>query len=190
MNTSNRTNILVVSGHTDLNQSLANKTILDELQQHLPQAELVFLDKLYPHFQIDVAAEQQRLVRADVIVLQFPFFWYGIPSLMKKWMEDVFVHGFSHGSTGNKLHGKKLIVSFTSGAPEDMYRHGGLQNYTIEEFMAPLKQFASLCGMEWQDYVYSGGLSYASRHDEAKLEHMRAKTIAHAGRLLTQLSML
>lgn len=139
--------ILIVSGHTDLNQSFANRIILDKLQSILPQAEFALLDKLYPDFRIDVSAEQQRLTGADVIVLQFPFFWYGMPSLMKKWMEDVFVHGFSHGSTGDKLHGKKLLLSFTSGAPEEMYQHGGLQNYTIEEFMPAFKQFAVLCGM-------------------------------------------
>ena len=37
-------------------------------------------------------------------------------------MEETFVHGFSHGSTGDKLKDKKLIVSFTSGAPEEMYQ--------------------------------------------------------------------
>lgn len=41
-------NILVVSGHTDLNNSVANKTILEELQKNLPNADFVILDKLYP----------------------------------------------------------------------------------------------------------------------------------------------
>lgn len=183
-------NILIVSGHTDLNNSFANKIILDELQKHLPQAKFVYLDKLYPNFQIDVQAEQQRLIKADVIVLQFPFFWYSVPSLMSRWIEEVFAHGFSHGSTGDKVSGKKLVVSFTSGAPEEMYQYGGLQNYPIEDFLPPLKQLANLCGMEWVGHVYSGGLSYASRHDEAKIEQMRTKAIAHAERLAEQLKTL
>lgn len=183
-------NTLVVSGHTNLDESFANKIILDELQMLLPEAEFIFLDRLYPNFQINVPVEQQYLTKAEVIVLQFPFFWYGIPSLMKKWMEDVFVHGFSHGSTGNKLHGKKLIVSFTSGAPQEMYRNGGLQNYTIEEFLPPLKQFANLCGMKWQGYIYSGDLSYASRHNEEKLEDMKTKALGHARELAKQITLV
>ena len=170
-----------------MNQSFVNKTILNELEQRLPNAEFVYLDKLYPNFKFDVATEQQRLLRSDIIVLQFPFFWYGMPSLMKQWIEDVFVHGFSHGSTGNKLHGKKLLISFTSGAPEDMYRHGGLQNYTIDEFMPPFRQFANLCGLEWLDYVYSGGLSYANRGDAATLELMRKAALSHAERVERQI---
>ena len=53
-------NILVVSGHTDLNNSVANKAILERLENKLPQAEFVYLDKLYSDFQIDVEAEQEK----------------------------------------------------------------------------------------------------------------------------------
>lgn len=183
-------NVLIVSGHTDLNQSFANKIILEELQRLLPQADFDFLDELYPDYRIDVAKEQQRLMKADVIVLQFPFFWYGMPSILKKWIEDVFIHGFSHGSTSNKLHGKKIIMSFTAGAPEEMYQSGGLQGYSIDEFTPPMKQFANLCGMEWQEYVFSGGLSYASRNDETALEVMRKKAIAHAERLADRIKVI
>ena len=63
-------------------------------------------------FEINKEVEQQRLLNADIIVLQFPFFWYGVPSIMSRWMEETFVHGFSHGSTGDKLKGRKRI--FTS----------------------------------------------------------------------------
>ena len=60
--------ILIVSGHTDLNNSAANKSILENLESALPQAEFIYLDKLYPDFQIDVKAEQEKLVTADIIV--------------------------------------------------------------------------------------------------------------------------
>ncbi len=180
-------NILIISGHPDLNQSHANKAILDALKQHQPEACFVRLDDLYPDFKIDIEVEQQRLQHADVIVLQFPFFWYGMPSLLKKWVEDVFTYGFAHGMTGNKLRGKKLIVSFTSGAPEEMYRHSGPQGYPIDEFLPPLKQLANLCGMEWQSHVYSGGVSYLNGDDAAALERMRELSLTHAQRLADQI---
>ena len=49
--------------------------------------------------------------------------------------------------------------------------------------MPPLKALANMCGMEFAGYVYSGGLSYQSRHDEAKLALMRQKALDHAKRL-------
>ena len=41
-------NILIVSGHPDLNHSIANATILDEVATALPDAEIRRLDWLYP----------------------------------------------------------------------------------------------------------------------------------------------
>ncbi|MBN0817278.1 NAD(P)H-dependent oxidoreductase, partial [Pseudomonas aeruginosa] len=87
--------ILVVSGHPDLNHSIANATILDELATALPDAEIRRLDWLYPDGKFNIAAEQESLLQADVIVWQFPFSWYGLPGLMKQWLDEVFVHGFA-----------------------------------------------------------------------------------------------
>ena len=176
-------NILVVSGHTNLNDSVANKTILEELEKRFPKAEFDYLDKLYPDFEIDVESEQHKLLKADVIVFQFPVFWYTMPSLMSRWMEETFKHGFSHGSTGDKLHGKKLIASFTTGAPEAMYHKDAAMGYEIEDFLHPIKAACSLCGVEFAGFVYTGGVSYQSRNDKEKLEEMKKKSIAHGERL-------
>ena len=176
-------NILVVSGHTDLNDSVANRLILETLQKELPQAEYDFLDKLYPDFKIDVKSEQEKLKKAEIIVFQFPVFWYSYPSLMHKWMEDVFVFGFSHG-TGEALNGKTLIASLTSGAPEEIYR----KSYTINDLLAPLKQTAVLCGMTWADFVYTGGVSYALRSVPEKRKEIEEKARAHARKLIDELN--
>ena len=37
-------NVLIISGHTDLATSVANKTILETLANRLPKAEIVKLD--------------------------------------------------------------------------------------------------------------------------------------------------
>ena len=96
-----------------------------DLEKALPEARFEYLDAMYPDFKIDVKKEQEQLVWADVILLKFPIFWYSMPSLLARWMEQTFEHGFSHGSKGKALVGKKLLLSFTVGAPEDMCREGG-----------------------------------------------------------------
>ncbi|MEI5604537.1 NAD(P)H-dependent oxidoreductase, partial [Streptomyces brasiliscabiei] len=68
--------VLIISGHPDSAQSTANALIIKEVQKQLANVEIRYLDKLYPDYQIDVAAEQNALIRADVIVWQFPFYWY------------------------------------------------------------------------------------------------------------------
>lgn len=67
-------NILVISGHPELTHSVANATILDEVETALPDVEIRRLDRLYPDGKFNIAAEQESLLRADVIVWQFPFF--------------------------------------------------------------------------------------------------------------------
>ena len=59
----------------------------------LPEDEIDNLYKLYPDFKIDVKKEQEKLVRADCIILQFPMFWYNTPALMRQWFESVLEHG-------------------------------------------------------------------------------------------------
>lgn len=186
----NMKNILIVSGHTNLAASVANKTILDTLHAHLPEAEIVKLDELYPDFNIDVEAEQQRLLRADIIVLQFPIFWYSAPSILERWMEETFQHGFSHGSTGDKLKGKKLVLSFTTGAPEAMYSHDGTMGYAIDEFLPCYKATCQLCQMEFAGYVYTGGVSYGNRTSPELIGQQKATSIEHAERLIRYLETL
>lgn len=182
--------ILIVSGHPDLNDSFANKTILAEIHKLLPEAEIAYLDKLYPDFRIDVQKEQERLLRADIIVLQYPLFWYTAPSLLHRWIEKTFTHGFSHGKSGDKLKGKQLVLSFTTGAPEEYYSYDGPQQHPINDFLTSYKQMAHLCGLQWCGYVYSGGLSYANRQDETKLALMKEKSLRHAHLLAEKLKEL
>ena len=182
------THVLLISGHPDLAHSFANKAIVEALQGQLGEAIRVRrLDVLYPDYRIDVPAEQQALLEADVIVWQFPFYWYSLPALMKKWLDDVFVRGFAHGST-QKLAGKKLILSFTTGAPEAMYAYGQAMNYPVADFLAPLRQTALLCRFDYQEPVFSNGMmAIPGVSSDADFAAVKAKAEAHAERLIAQL---
>ena len=174
-------NILIVSGHTDLeNDSVANKQIIKDLTELLPDAEIDILSELYSDYKIDADSEQKKLEKADIIVLQFPLFWYGMPSIMNKWMEDTFKHGWSHGSKGNKLQNKKVIVSFTAGAPEEAYHKDGLMGHEIEDYLPPIKSMCGLCGMEFVDYVFTGGVSYELRTSEDEITKIEQKAKKHS----------
>ncbi|MGJ0191885.1 NAD(P)H-dependent oxidoreductase [Pantoea sp. RRHST58] len=178
--------ILIVSGHPELAHSVANATILDEVATALPDVEIRRLDWLYPDGKFNIAAEQESLLRADVIVWQFPFSWYGLPGLMKQWLDEVFVHGFAHGSMA-KLSGKKLILSFTTGAPHELYTADGFFGHAIEEYLIPFKTTAKLCNLELLSPVYTCGISYANR-DAEKITEQKRLARAHALRLVDLLN--
>ena len=184
-------NVLIVSGHPELkDNSFANKIIMEDLEKLLPEATFDYLDRLYPDYRINVEAEQKKLVAADIIVLQYPTFWYSMPSLLAKWMEDVFEHGFSHGSRGKALVGKKFLISFTTGAPEDLYVEGGAQLYPVKMMTLRFEQTANLCNMDYAGAVYTCGVSYSQRADAEKIAEMRAAAHDHAKRLAEKIKAL
>ena len=151
-------NILIISGHPDLKTSLANKTILETLDTSDLPFVLHRLDLL--GWDLDVEKEQSYVREADVIVFQFPLYWYSYPAIIKNWVEKVFAHGFAYGSKGTALTGKHLMVSFTVGGGSDHYRKGGQNRHPVEEFLYNFEQMAELCHMIYEPPVYSFGSAY------------------------------
>lgn len=103
----------------------------------------------YPRFDIDADIEQRRLLEHEVVVFQFPMFWYSTPSIVKEWQDLVLEHGFAYGEGGDKLRGKRVLLAITAAGPNDAYAPGGYQQYPIREFLRPFEQTARLCNMSF-----------------------------------------
>ena len=103
---------------------------------------------LYPNFQIDVAAEQEVLKKADRVVFQFPTYWYSTPALMKQWEDDVLTHGWAYGSQGKALVGKEFVVATSTGADAENYTRGGDDNYWLSEGYRNLQDTIKLMNMK------------------------------------------
>lgn len=103
----------------------------------------------YPRFDIDANREQGRLLDHDVLLFQFPVFWYSTPSILKEWQDIVLEHGFAYGADGDRLVGKTMMLAVTAAGPEDAYTSGGYQRYPLREFLRPLEQTAALCNMRF-----------------------------------------
>lgn len=175
-------NVLIIIGHPQWPVSFGNKIIAETFAEENPSATISNLFVEYPDGNIDVGAEQKKLLEADTVVLQFPIEWYGAPSLMHKWFEDVLAYGFAFGHGGDKVQGKRLIASFTSGTPADTYVEGGLQSFPMDYFMYPFIALANRCGMKWDGYVYTGGVM-AAFADADQLKQIAEACKDHAKRL-------
>lgn len=177
--------ILVISGHPNLESSHANKTIIKALKASKMNLEIRDLGALYPYKPIDVAAEQAALIKADTVVLQFPFHWYSVPSPLTKWIEDVIVYNFAYGPEGDKLKGKNFLLSFTTGGPAEAYTPLGYNHFTVAEFVKPLQQTCYLIGMNYLEPIYSQGMNAAKGEAE-----VITKAKEHATRLIKTLESL
>lgn len=142
--------------HSRLNRPLA------KLARGLPGITFVDLYAEYPRHEIDVDAEQRRLVEHDVILMQFPLFWYATPSLLKEWIDLVLEHGFAYGKDGYALVGKRLMLAVSAGAPDDAYSDEGYQRHPLRRFLLPLEQTAALCHLAFTaPYTLYGSLAAA-----------------------------
>lgn len=150
--------LLVYYAHPGHRFSRANKAMLDVLKD---VEDITFVDLLaeYPRHVIDADKEQARLLEHDVILFQFPFFWYSTPSIIKEWQDLVLEHGFAYGTDGDKLAGKHMMLALTAAGPAEAYTPEGYQNHTLRTFLTPLQQTASLCKMHFPaPYVLHGSL--------------------------------
>ena len=103
----------------------------------------------YPRFDINVNVEQQRLLDHDIVLFQFPLFWYSTPSIIKEWEDLVLEHGFAYGHDGDQLAGKRMMLAVSGAGPKDAYTHAGYQHFPIRTFLTPLEQTARLCKMHF-----------------------------------------
>jgi glutathione-regulated potassium-efflux system ancillary protein KefG len=165
---------LFVIAHPDLQNSRANKAVLSAVQ-NLPDVTVHDLYAHYPDFKIDVAAEQALLVAHDAIVLQFPFYWYASPALLKEWLDVVWTWGFAFGPNGNALQDKKIRLSITTGSPADAYSPEGANSYTLTELLRPFELTARLCKM---DYTEPYTINWAKRISDDELAAQVAGLVA------------
>jgi NAD(P)H dehydrogenase (quinone) len=98
----------------------------------------------------DVLAEQEKLRWADVLILQFPLWWFTMPAILKGWVDRVFSYGFAYGvGEHNEKHwgdrygegvfaGKRAMVITTAGGWEPHYSPRGI-NGPIDDLLFPIQ---------------------------------------------------
>ena len=138
--------VLIYYAHPGHKHSHVNR-VMARAAREVEGITFIDLYEEYPRFGIDCDREQQRLRDHDVIVFQFPMFWYSTPSLIKEWEDIVLEHGFAYGAGGDKLDGKRMLLAITAAGSADAYTVDGYQHFPIRTFLTPLEQTARLCNM-------------------------------------------
>lgn len=103
----------------------------------------------YPDFMIDIKREQKLCEEHDVIIFQYPLYWYSTPSIMKEWLDLVLEHGWAYGSSGNALENKLFILAITAGGDDSSYKRDGFNYFSIKEITSPYCAMTKLCKMQW-----------------------------------------
>lgn len=97
----------------------------------------------------DVAREQETLRWADVLLLQFPLWWFSMPAILKGWVDRVYAHGFAYGvgehsdrHWGDRygegtMAGKRAMLIVTTGGWDSHYAPRGV-NGPIDDLLFPI----------------------------------------------------
>jgi NAD(P)H dehydrogenase (quinone) len=77
----------------------------------------------------ELEAELQKLEWCDLMIWQFPLWWFSVPAILKGWVDRVFAMGRVYGSghiyeTG-RFRGKKAMLSLTVGGAKEDYLEDG-----------------------------------------------------------------
>ena len=174
--------VTLIYGHPYPARSQAGRVLLDGVRD-LPGVEVRSLYDLYPDFDIDVQAEQAALLRADLIVWQCPFYWYGVPALVNLWFEKVLAHGWAYGEWADALSGKTVLWVPTTGGSPSNYSETGVHGHPFDAFVPAISQVARFCGMRWAEPPLVVHAAHRLTHEElrAKAHHYRKRIESLAG---------
>jgi glutathione-regulated potassium-efflux system ancillary protein KefF len=173
--------VLVLAAHPQLDSSRVNRALVQAVAAlGEPQVEMRDLYALYPDYLIDVDAEQSALALARLVVWQHPIHWYGMPPLMKLWVDEVLAFGWAYGPGGAALVGKDLWLVASTGGPEDSYQPGSYNRYLFDAFLPPYEQTAVLCGMRFVPPLLLHGAHRVGDEDLARhVQVYTARLLSH-----------
>lgn len=111
-------------------------------------------------FAPDVEGELQKVEWCDLMIWQFPLWWWGLPAILKGWVDRVFAKGRTYGTgryfdTG-VFRGKRALISVTTGSgPDD----------DLDSAFRPIQQgIFAFCGFS----VLAPQVSYGAGHASDK----------------------
>lgn len=140
--------VLVLYAHPSQHRSEVNQPLFNAAK-NIEGVTTVDLYYEYPSYNINIDREQQRLVEHDVIIFQFPLYWYSTPAMLKEWQDLVLEYGFAYGSQGTALKGKRFLCALSAGGKADAYQLEGYNHFTIREILYPIEQMVALTGMKY-----------------------------------------
>ncbi|WP_251516793.1 MULTISPECIES: NAD(P)H-dependent oxidoreductase [Staphylococcus] len=147
-------NILIINGHEYYKKSKGqlNQTIFEEWERLLKDkfnVETTIVDQGY-----DVDEEIEKWLRADIIIMQTPIYWFSIPGKFKQYidqvyMDRIFFKGSDQYGQGGQFTDKQYLLSLTWNAPEAIFdnKEAFYDGRSLDEAMLHLHKMNQYIGM-------------------------------------------
>lgn len=99
----------------------------------------------YQHnlFSPEIKTEMDKLEWCDILIFNFPLWWFGLPAILKGWVDRVFAMGFAYGAgkgvyDNGTYKNKTAFLTLTTGGPEIAYGNTG-KNGNLETILYPIQ---------------------------------------------------
>lgn len=94
-------------------------------------------------FSPEIARDQERLFWCDLLIFQFPLWWFGPPAILKGWIDRTLAFGLiydlGHRYATGLLQGRRGMVSVTTGGPAERFGGSDAQYDPLDTYLRPIE---------------------------------------------------
>ena len=90
-----------------------------------------------------IRESQRLLTESNVVIFQFPLWWFSMPAILKNWIDKTFAFDFAYNGRKNRwfsngpFREKRAMLSVTTSGPQGTYTDQGI-NGDIERVLWPI----------------------------------------------------
>ena len=158
--------VLLLFAHPALHLSRVHARLL-KLAHSVSHVTVHDLYAAYPDEFIFAKHEQSLLDSHEVVLMQFPLYWFSTPGILKSWQDIVLEYGYAFGAGGRALQGKYFGVVTSTGGRDYSFRRGEGHRFAVRDYLISLESMARLCGMR---YIAPFVIHDSRRLEEEKFE--------------------
>lgn len=131
----------------------------------------------------DIQDELDKLLKADLVIFNFPIYWFSMPAIMKGWIDRVLISGVCYGGKRfydlGGLAGKKAMLAITIGGQPHMLVKDGVHGELNDMLKPILRGTLAYTGMAVLPTFVAYHVPYISLEARANLleqyrQHLRS----------------
>jgi len=124
----------------------------------------------------DILEEIDKVIWCDLLILNFPLFWFSTPAILKGWIDRVLISGLIYGGKRfydrGGLLGKRAMITVTLGGQPHMFGEGAIHGSLDDMLRHLLRGTLYYTGMSVLPPFVAWHVPYIT--DEARKEYLRA----------------
>lgn len=134
-------------------------------------------------FNDEIKKSQRLLIDADILILQFPLWWFSMPAIMKNWIEKTISFDFAYNGRERRwfsngvFKNKKAMLSLTTSGSKKLYQDNGI-NGDINRILWPIHNgLLNFIGYDVLPPFICWGSDTSQKNNKAHFERMFIKRL-------------